>query len=60
MHQHIRLEGFWALWIVLQEAIPTVPSEGQPEEWKALKLRAKAANVLKWAQHIQESIIFPE
>jgi hypothetical protein len=33
-----------------------VPPQGQRDEWKALKLSVKAANVPKWAQHSQESI----
>jgi hypothetical protein len=52
----VRLECFWTLWKVQNEAIPTVPSEGQTDKWKALKPRAKAANVPIWAQRIQESI----
>jgi hypothetical protein len=60
MHQKvkkkIRLGCFWALWKVLNKAIPTVPPQGQRDEWKALKLSVKAANVPKWAQHSQESI----
>jgi hypothetical protein len=38
------------------EAISTVPPKDQNEEWKALKLGVKAANVPTWAQGSQESI----
>jgi hypothetical protein len=34
-----------------------VPREGQKEEWKAFKLSVKAANVPKWAQCRQDSIL---
>jgi hypothetical protein len=59
MHQKVkivRLECFWALWKVQNEAIPTIPRQGQTEKWKALKPRFKAENVPKWAQISQESI----
>jgi hypothetical protein len=59
MHQkvkNVRLECFWALWKVQNEAIPTVPPEGQTEGWKAFKPHAKAANVPQWAQRSRESI----
>jgi hypothetical protein len=49
------LEQFWALWKEQNEAFPAVPPEGQTEKWKVLKPRAKAENVLKWAQRSQES-----
>jgi hypothetical protein len=51
----LELQNF-GLFGVPNEAIPTVPPEGQAEEWKALKLIIKAANVPKWAQRSQESI----
>jgi hypothetical protein len=54
--ENVGLECFWALWKVENEAIPTIPQEGQTETWKALKPRVKAANVPKWAQRSQESI----
>jgi hypothetical protein len=47
---------FWALWKVQNEAIPTVPPGGQTQEWKALKLSVKAANVPQWPQSSQENI----
>jgi hypothetical protein len=40
----VRLNCFWALLKVQNEAIPTVPPKGQTEEWKALKRSAKAAS----------------
>jgi hypothetical protein len=49
----LELQNF-GLFGVPNEAIPTVPPEGQTEEWKALII--KAANVPKWAQHSRESI----
>jgi hypothetical protein len=45
-----------ALRKIQNEAIPTIPPEGQTEKWKALKPCVKAANVPKRAQHSQESI----
>jgi trehalose-6-phosphate synthase len=45
----------WALRKVLNEAIPTVPQEGQREKWKALKPHVKTANVQRWAQCSQGS-----
>jgi hypothetical protein len=46
---------FGALWKVQNEAFPTVPPAGQTDKWKALKLRVKAVNAPKWAQHSQAS-----
>jgi hypothetical protein len=60
MHQkvrNIRWEGFWVLLEAQNKAIPRLPPKGQTEEWKALKLSAKAANVPEWAQHSQETIL---
>jgi hypothetical protein len=54
--ENVGLECFWAFRKVENEAIPTIPQEGQTEMWKALKPRVKAANVPKWAQRSQESI----
>jgi hypothetical protein len=45
-----------ALWKAQNEGIPKVPPEGQMEEWKALKIGVKAANVPTWAQRSQESM----
>jgi hypothetical protein len=36
--------------------IPTILPEGQTEEWKALKLSVKSANVPTWAQRSQEGV----
>jgi hypothetical protein len=53
--QSVRLERLWALRNVRiqNEAIPTVPPEGQTEEWKALKPCVKAANVKKWHNSVR-------
>jgi hypothetical protein len=40
------------------EAFPKVPLEEQTNKWKVLKTRAKAANVIKWAQCSQDSMRF--
>jgi hypothetical protein len=53
---NVRMECFCALWKVQNEATPTVPPEGQTEEWMALKPSVKAASVHKWALSSQESI----
>jgi hypothetical protein len=50
------LTFFWHHGKVQNEAIPTVPLDGQTEEWKALKLGVEAANGPKWAQRNQGSI----
>jgi hypothetical protein len=51
----VRLERFWALWNVQNEAFPTVPPEGQTDKWKAVQPRVEAANMPKWAQRSQGS-----
>jgi hypothetical protein len=48
-------DRFWALRKVQNETIPTVVPQGQTEEWKALKLSVKAANVPQWAQGSQQN-----
>jgi hypothetical protein len=60
MHQKVkilRLKCFRALRKVQNEAIPKVFSKGHAEEWKALDLIFKAANVPKCAQRSQESML---
>jgi hypothetical protein len=51
----VRLERSCALWKEQNEAFPMVPLARQTNKWKALKPRAKAANVPNWAQRSQES-----
>jgi hypothetical protein len=53
--KHVRLECFWASWKVHNKAVPTILSEGQMEEWKALKFSVKVPHVPNWAQRSQES-----
>jgi hypothetical protein len=51
---HVRLECFWALSKVQNEAMPTVLPEGETEMWKALKPHVKAANEPKWEKRCQD------
>jgi hypothetical protein len=51
----VRLNYFWALLKVQNEAIPRVPPKRQTEEWKALKRSAKAASAPKCARCSLES-----
>jgi hypothetical protein len=53
----VRLQRFWALWKIKNQAIPQVPLEGQAGKWKAFKPRVKAANGPELAQRSQESIL---
>jgi hypothetical protein len=56
MQWKVRNVGMECKWKALNKAIPTVPPEGQTEERKALKPRAKAALAPNCAQRSKDSI----